>query len=193
MKLNALMKPLILLAVAGFVLSGCISAKPQVEQAVEATPAPAPPADSDGDGVPDDQDACPGTPPGVKVDAKGCEIILSLSGVNFEFDSAKLTGQGEQILSGIIESMNSNSTKKFELAGHTDSIGTEAYNMGLGERRANSVKTFLMSNGVDASRLTARSYGESQPVEPNTNADGSDNPEGRAANRRVNIIDLGSN
>jgi len=186
MKFSVLIKPLILIAVAGFVLTGCISAKPQVEQAVEATPAPEPVGDSDGDGVPDDQDACPGTPPGVKVDAKGCEIILSLSGVNFEFDSSKLTAQGEETLKGVLGLINENSTKKLELAGHTDSVGTDAYNMGLGERRANSVKSFLMDHGVDAARMTARSYGESQPVESN------DTSEGRAANRRVDIIDLGS-
>ncbi len=193
MKLSTLIKSLILLAVAGFVLTGCISAKPQVEQAVEATPAPAPVADSDGDGVPDDKDACPDTPAGVKVDSKGCEIIFSLSGVNFAFDSSALTQTGEDVLSGVVGVIQSNPTKKFEIAGHTDSIGTEAYNMGLGERRANAVKAFFMNNGVDASRLTARSYGESQPIAPNKNDDGSDNPDGRAENRRVEIIDLGSN
>jgi OOP family OmpA-OmpF porin len=71
-----------------------------------------------------------------------------------------------------------------EVAGHTDSKGSEEYNQGLSERRANAVKDYLNSKGVRASRLTARGYGESRPVASN------DTDEGRAENRRVELIVL---
>jgi outer membrane protein OmpA-like peptidoglycan-associated protein len=69
-----------------------------------------------------------------------------------------------------------------EVGGHTDSVGSEAYNQGLSERRADAVRDYLMSKGVKASRLTARGYGESRPVASN------DTEEGRAENRRVELV-----
>jgi len=70
------------------------------------------------------------------------------------------------------------------VAGHTDSVGTDSYNQGLSERRANAVKDYLTAQGIKASRLTARGYGESRPVASN------DTDEGRAENRRVELIVL---
>ena len=67
-------------------------------------------------------------------------------------------------------------------------IGTDAYNQGLSERRARAVYDYLTGNGIDASRLVGpNGYGESRPIAPNTNPDGSDNPEGRAQNRRTEL------
>jgi OmpA-OmpF porin, OOP family len=71
-----------------------------------------------------------------------------------------------------------------EVAGHTDSIGTEEYNQGLSERRAESVRAYLESKGISATRLTARGYGELQPIASN------DTEEGRAQNRRSEMIVL---
>ncbi len=71
-----------------------------------------------------------------------------------------------------------------EVAGHTDSVGSDEYNMGLSDRRANSVKDYLTAKGVKASRLSAHGYGESRPVASN------DTDEGRAENRRVELIVL---
>ncbi|MDF2483808.1 MAG: hypothetical protein K0R79_4165 [Stenotrophomonas indicatrix] len=72
--------------------------------------------------------------------------------------------------------------------GHTDSKGTDAYNQKLSERRATAVYNYLTKNGVDAGRLAGPiGYGESRPIAPNTNPDGSDNPEGRAKNRRTEL------
>ena len=77
---------------------------------------------------------------------------------------------------------------KVEVAGHTDSIGTEQYNQGLSERRAKAVYDYLTAHGIDAGRLVGpHGFGESHPIAPNTNADGSDNPEGRARNRRTEL------
>jgi OOP family OmpA-OmpF porin len=71
-----------------------------------------------------------------------------------------------------------------EVAGHTDSVGSEEYNQGLSERRANTVRDYLASKGINASRLTARGYGEGRPVASN------DTSEGRQENRRVELVVL---
>ncbi len=72
-----------------------------------------------------------------------------------------------------------------ELSAHTDSKGPDNYNQKLSEARAQSAVAYLVSKGIDASRLKAKGYGESMPIAPNTNENGSDNPEGREKNRRT--------
>ena len=77
---------------------------------------------------------------------------------------------------------------KVEVAAHTDSIGTEQYNQGLSERRAQAVYDYLKDHGIDSGRMVGpNGYGETRPIAPNTNEDGSDNPEGRAKNRRTEL------
>jgi outer membrane protein OmpA-like peptidoglycan-associated protein len=74
---------------------------------------------------------------------------------------------------------------EIELSAHTDSKGTDEYNLKLSDARAKSVVDYLISKGIDAARLEAKGYGESAPVADNTRADGSDNPDGRQMNRRT--------
>jgi len=150
--------------------------------APEPTPAPAPVAvdgDSDGDGVPDSRDECPGTAPGTPVDSRGCPTMPTMQDVHFRFDDASLTPAAEQILDGAVDTLKQNSHVRVEIVGHTDSIGSEEYNQKLSERRAESVRTYLESKGIESSRLSASGKGESEPVASN------DTPEGRAKNRRV--------
>ncbi len=149
------------------------------------------PKDSDGDGVPDGTDKCPDTPKGKKVDEKGCEILfdevrstLVLKGVNFEFNSADLTPNSRTILDSVAASLREWKEIRVEVAGHTDSIGSDGYNKTLSQRRAESVRKYLVSKGVDGSRLTAKGYGESKPIADN----GTD--AGRAENRRVELKKL---
>jgi OOP family OmpA-OmpF porin len=144
-------------------------------------PPPAPPADSDNDGVTDDRDRCPGTPAGTLVDSDGCPQrgSITLNGVTFELDSAQLTADSRPILAGIAVDLKRLPRLRVEMQGHTDSSGSDAYNLSLSERRANSVREFLLAEGVPAERVTARGYGEGQPVSDNGTA------EGRAMNRRV--------
>ena len=176
-----------------FVLGGCVSTAKQPPASAIATPAPATASafvDSDGDGVPDGQDACPGTPPGAIVDHKGCEIIERLDNTYFEYDSAALTASAMQALDAVAGRISRAGDRKFEVAGHTDAKGTEEYNDRLGQRRAISVIEYLTRRGVPAAQLVIRSYGETRPIAPNTKPDGSDDPEGRALNRRVEIVEL---
>ncbi len=138
--------------------------------------------DDDGDGVPNYLDACPGTPAGAVVNTDGCtRKIVSLTGVNFAFDSATLTSEAKSILDNAAQTINSRSDASITVEGHTDSNGPDAYNQGLSERRANSVKNYLVSKGVTAS-ITAVGKGEMNPVSSN------DTREGRAANRRVDVL-----
>lgn len=138
-------------------------------------------ADTDGDGVNDYRDKCPDTAPGVAVDNDGCDLAANyrLQGVNFEFDSAKLTAEAEARLDEDVQILLRHSDLQVEIAGHTDSVGNAAYNEALSLRRAQSVKSYLVGKGAKAANLTVKGYGESDPVASN------DTEAGRAQNRRV--------
>jgi OOP family OmpA-OmpF porin len=147
-------------------------------------------SDDDGDGVNNCDDKCPGSQAGQTIGPDGCPVPVSidLKGVNFDFDKSTLRPDAIAILNEAAEILKRYPELKVEVAGHTDSIGSDAYNQGLSERRARAVYDYLTSNGVDASRMSGpNGYGESRPIAPNTNEDGSDNPEGRARNRRTEL------
>jgi len=157
---------------------------------VEApAPAPAPvvaaPVDSDGDGVYDDKDKCPGTPRGREVDSDGCEFVLHKTeeirlDINFAVDKAVITEAYVGEVEKTAKFLKHYGNVKAEIAGHTDSTGSDAYNQKLSQRRADAVRDMLINRyGIDASRLTAVGYGESKPIASNATADG------RAQNRRV--------
>ncbi|GAB3360449.1 OmpA family protein [Lysobacter tyrosinilyticus] len=162
--------------------------------AAPAAPAPAAPncadGDDDGDGVNNCDDKCPGSQAGQTIGPDGCPVPVSidLKGVNFDYDKSNLRPDAVQILSEATEILKRYPELKVEVAGHTDSKGTDAYNQSLSERRAKAVYDYLTSNGIDAARLQGpNGYGESRPIAPNANEDGSDNPEGRAKNRRTEL------
>jgi OOP family OmpA-OmpF porin len=164
------------------------------EPMAPVAPAPVAPncadMDDDGDGVNNCDDKCPGSQAGQTIGPDGCPVPVSidLKGVNFDFDKSTLRPDAVAILNEAAEILKRYPELKVEVAGHTDSVGTDAYNQGLSERRARAVYDYLTSNGVDASRMTGpNGYGESRPIAPNTNEDGSDNPEGRARNRRTEL------
>lgn len=110
-----------------------------------------------------------------------CTGVIRLRGVEFEFDSATLTPVSSVVLDAATESLNQCPNVAVGIEGHTDSIGPDAYNQSLGQRRADSVRDYLVGKGVSSSRLTTSSYGESRPVATN------DTDEGRALNRRVEL------
>lgn len=133
-------------------------------------------SDSDGDGVLDNQDRCPNTPRGAIVDKDGC---WAFHGVLFDFDKATIQSGNERVFNNAIKVLKLNPGLTVEIQGHTDSRGTTEYNQNLSERRAAAVKQLLVDNGINASRLTTKGFGESLPIASN-NSD-----EGRAENRRV--------
>ncbi len=162
--------------------------------AVAPPPAPVAPScadlDDDGDGVNNCDDKCPNSQPGQTIGPDGCPVPVSidLKGVNFDFDKSTLRPDAVAILSEATEILKRYPDLRVEVAGHTDSKGTDAYNQKLSERRAKAVYDYLTTNGVSAARLQGPiGYGESRPIAPNTNPDGSDNPEGRAKNRRTEL------
>ncbi len=110
--------------------------------------------------------------------------------VYFDFDKYNIRPDQRPVIEDVASKMSAEPSLKVSLEGHTDSIGSEEYNLSLGQRRSDSVERALEGKGVSADRMTTKSYGEERPVAPNTNPDGSDNPEGRAKNRRTEIIPI---
>ncbi|SES69830.1 MULTISPECIES: OmpA family protein [unclassified Pseudomonas] len=155
--------------------------------------------DEDGDGVPDSRDKCPGTPKGVPVDANGCppvpppvvveevvvvkEETIVIRDVHFQFDSAKLTAADTAKLDTVATRLKQEAPgAQLRVSGHTDSVGKEAYNQKLSEKRAHSVVEYLIKSGVPRSSfVSVTGAGESHPVADNKTA------EGRALNRRTEI------
>jgi OOP family OmpA-OmpF porin len=154
------------------------------------------PKDSDGDGVPDSYDKCPNTPKRIIVDEVGCPL--------FEPKDAEVTEKGTWIFNDILFDSNkwdikpemfstldklagilkNNPTLVMVIEGHTNTIGTQAHNIALSQNRAESVKNYLISKGVERERLTAVGYGFDRPMTSN------DTDQGRARNRRVEFVPI---
>jgi OOP family OmpA-OmpF porin len=156
--------------------------------------------DTDGDGVLDSADECPtvyaktpnGCPPVVAApepvvvpapiaaptpDAP----IVVLGDVNFDFDKAKLKPSADEKIDKAVAHINQMAGETFELKGYTDSVGSEAYNVKLSQKRADVVRNALIKKGVPADRITAKGYGEASPIASNSTK------AGRAENRRVEL------
>jgi outer membrane protein OmpA-like peptidoglycan-associated protein len=146
-----------------------------------------PDLDNDLDGIPDSVDKCPNeseTYNGYQ-DEDGCpderpiEEKFILRGVNFESGSAALTPDSYGILDQVVKSLKAYPEVRVEIAGFTDDVGKDEYNLGLSQRRAEAVKQYLANSGLSADRIVARGYGETNPISTNTT------PAGRAENRRI--------
>jgi len=120
-----------------------------------------------------------GSAPVAVAGAAATKKTIVLRGINFDFDKANIKPEAEPVLDAAVDVLKENPDVNVRVGGHTDSVGTDAYNQGLSERRAKSVSDYLVAHGISASRLSSVGYGESQPVADNKTADG------RAQNRRV--------
>lgn len=113
----------------------------------------------------------------------GSKIITY--GITFDYNKAVIKPQSMGTLNGIVQLMKENPELKFEVGGHTDADGDNAYNLSLSKQRADAVKIQLVKMGIDAARLTTKGYGETKPVADNKT------PEGKANNRRVEFVKNG--
>jgi OmpA-OmpF porin, OOP family len=145
--------------------------------------------DSDGDGIADKLDRCPNTPHSVVVGSDGCVIVfvegkknVVLQGVTFLAGRAELTIDAKKVLDLVAQSLNNSPEVTFEIQGHASSDGADAYNLRLSERRAASVRAYLISKRVAANRMTSKGYGETMPIADNATK------EGRDQNRRVELV-----
>ncbi len=153
---------------------------------IGAAPPPAVPVaarvvDTDGDGVPDGRDACPGTPAGAPVDARGCWVI---PGLNFASESSEIDPRYHGELDDVARVLSANPGIRVRIDGHTDASGATEYNEMLSERRARAVRDYLVSAGIAADRVDYAGLGESRPIAPNSTR------EGRAMNRRTEVTVL---
>ena len=144
--------------------------------------------DFDRDGVPDVKDKCPNTLQGVSIDSVGCplnkrENLDELKkGIQFKLNSAKLLKSSYSTLDAVASLMEKHPEANLEVQGHTDDKGTDEYNVQLSQKRAESVVNYLVSKGVDASRLRPVGYGRSMPIASNKKRNG------RERNRRVEMV-----
>jgi len=144
-----------------------------VAQAAPAAPPPPPPPPP------------PCLPPaaGQPIDLDGCKAgdTIVLRGVTFDFNKARLTPNAKTILNQVADALVARKDIDVEIDGYTDSVGSDSYNLKLSQRRADSVKQYLIGRGIDAGRMTTKGYGETKPIASNKT------DEGREMNRRVEL------
>ena len=152
----------------GFVLlvgsAACASAPPP-------PPAPPPPVAKAPEPAPEPKpEPAPAPPPVIEISSK----------IQFKTNSAELLNESKKVLDEVVKTMKDNpSYELVEIEGHTDSVGDSHQNLDLSQRRSESVRAYLMSQGIDGARLSAKGYGAEKPVADNTTT------EGREQNRRV--------
>ncbi|MBF0187375.1 MAG: OmpA family protein [Magnetococcales bacterium] len=134
--------------------------------------------DDDNDGVYNHLDQCPETPNGATVNIKGCWVLADLY---FDTNKATVRHIGIKTLNEVTAVLQANPRLRIEIQGHTDHVGTNIFNMDLSQRRAQTVRSYLIKRGIAAHRMQARGYGEEQPIADNATI------KGRAMNRRVQL------
>ena len=157
-------------------------AEPVAVVPVETPPPPPAPA-------PPPPPPCQPPAPGQPISLEGCKTgdVIVLHGVNFEFNKATLTVNAKTLLNQVSDALLARKDIKVEIDGHTDGKGSEPYNLKLSDRRAASVRQYLVSRGIDADRMTSKGFGKTMPIADN-NTD-----EGRELNRRVELKVTDSN
>jgi outer membrane protein OmpA-like peptidoglycan-associated protein len=125
---------------------------------------------------------------GADIKETATEIKISLQGeILFDFDKSNLRLAAESTLAQVAKLISSYAKAKVLIEGYTDSKGSDSYNARLSDRRAVSVKNWFAQHGVAANSMQTHGWGAAKPVAPNAHPDGSDDPEGRQKNRRVEI------
>lgn len=138
--------------------------------------------DQDRDGVVDNDDRCPDTPPDTEVDSRGCTILkaeMVLHGIRFALDRAEIEPESEPTLKGAAQALRDNPNAEVEIGGHTDDTGTVEHNQELSNARAQAVADWLIAHGISKDQITVKGYGSTVPKAAN------DTEEHRAQNRRI--------
>jgi outer membrane protein OmpA-like peptidoglycan-associated protein len=117
---------------------------------------------------------------------------IKIQGLFYDFDKATLRPESGPSLDTLLGFLHENPTIKIQINSHTDNKGSDDYNMRLSQERAQSVVDFLTGHGIASERLAAKGYGETDPLVPNSNPNGTDNPENRQLNRRTEFVVIGS-
>jgi peptidoglycan-associated lipoprotein len=120
-------------------------------------------------------------------------VAYRLKNIYFGYDSATINPVAAAELNKLVDVLNDNPEIKIEMGSHTDSVASDAFNLELSQRRAQSTVNYLIKKGIAPTRLVAKGYGESKPIARNSHPDGTDNPAGRARNRRTEfkILEIG--
>ena len=137
--------------------------------------------------------------PGAAVEISGANVVVVeetpqatrltvRNDLLFDFDKAELRPEAEQALQRVAEIIRQRRPRAVRIVGHTDALGADDYNLALSERRARSVGQWLAAQAGGLPPARAEGRGEAEPVAPNTQADGRDNPDGRQRNRRVEVL-----
>lgn len=146
--------------------------------------------DSDKDGVMDSKDKCPNTKKGIEVDENGCPKISEVvkqdisdiaTKIYFNTNSDSIKSESFVHLDRLVTYLKQFKEVKVGVEGHTDNVGDATYNLNLSKRRAEAVKNYLISKGIDSKRIMSEGYGDTKPIT------GNDTEEGRAKNRRVEL------
>lgn len=155
-----------------------VSCKSPMKKQEEAAPTP-------GAGTETSQDASISNKD-IKFDARGSDSgeINGLKTVHFDYDDAKITGEAKETLDGNAKWIKENKGTNVQIEGHCDDRGSVEYNLSLGERRAKSIKSYLVKVGVDSNRLSVISYGKEKPIVAG------ESDEARAKNRRGNFVPM---
>jgi outer membrane protein OmpA-like peptidoglycan-associated protein len=169
----------VLVSLVLFLSSGCLPPPQQYPEAEEyplETPVPSEPPVEE-------------AKPGIEVKETDKSVKVELSGdILFDFNQSNIRASADSILHQVADVINKYPEASVLIEGYTDSVGSSAYNLQLSRKRAESVKDWLVQQGgVNPKRVVTKGMGEANPVAPNENPDGSDNPEGRQKNRRVEI------
>jgi OOP family OmpA-OmpF porin len=123
--------------------------------------------------------------PEICLQAFEVEKPIVIKNILYDFNKATLRPESKIVLNGLVTILKDNPKIKVELSAHTDSVGSDKYNMKLSQARAQSCVDYIIASGIEEARIYAKGYGKRQPIAPNSLPNGKDNPEGRQLNRRT--------
>jgi len=130
--------------------------------------------------------------PAIRLQAYAVNKPIVINNILYDYGYATLRPESITVLDGLVKTMVDNPKIVVELSAHTDSVGSDAYNLKLSQDRAQSCVDYMISKGITATRISAVGYGRSRPIAPNSLPNGQDNPDGRQLNRRIEFVVKGN-